>query len=249
LIAVFWKWRIRAGVAALFLLGANLARADPFYLRYDATETFPEQDGWTRYGQDPEHLEKRSLEDGWLTLDGLESYSIMDYYTGGSPAFDLQPGEELRVAWRMQTLRTDLVSDYQTDPGVFVINGARQYADLYIGTDFVANGGYGWGEPDHRLWFNGGIPHTYLLTSADMQSFTLYVDGGIAFSGQFLFEAMIGPNCACFGDAATGLRSLSIWDFFEVQVVPEPGALALGSFTALSTLLAKRRTLRCYVSR
>jgi hypothetical protein len=240
LIAVLCKWRIRAGVAALFLLGANLARADPFYLRYDATETFPEQDGWTRYGQDPEHVEKRSLEDGWLTLDTRDSYSIFDLYYVRSPSLDLQPGEELRVAWRMQTLETD-ICEYLTDPTVCITNGDAGYVDLYFGTDSVTHGGYGWEfQPDHQFSFADGVPHSYVLTTGDMPSFCLEVDGELAFCGEFVSHAMIGPDCICFGDGTIGLRSLSTWDYFDVEVVPEPSAVALGCFIVLSIAFARR---------
>jgi hypothetical protein len=242
LIAVLLKWRTRAGIVALCLLGANLARADPFYLRYDATETFPEQDGWTRYGQDPEGLERRSLEDGWLTLDTRDSYSIMDYYAVRSSALDLEPGEQLRVAWRSQTLETDMDDGFWTDTGVYLTNAAAEYVDLHVATDFVAHGGYASdGKPDHRLWFESGIPHTYVLTSNDMHVFRLDVDGELAFSGDFVYSAAMGPNGVCFGDACIGLRSLSTWDYFEVEVIPEPGALALGCLAAISVGFTTRR--------
>jgi hypothetical protein len=226
----------------LCLLAASLARAEPFYMRYDATETFPEQDGWTRYRQDPEGLEKRSVEGGWLTLDTRDSYSIFDLYYTRSSAFDLQPGEQLRIAWCMQALETD-VCDYMADPSVCITNAASQYVDLYMARDFVAHGGRGLEhKPDEELSIESGAPHSYLLTSDDMHTFRLDVDGEFAFAGEFLSDAAIGPNCVCFGDTFVGLRSLSTWDYFEASVVPEPSVAALVTAAGASAFLAARRT-------
>ncbi len=242
--AVVCKWRICAAAAVLCVLAATPARADPFYLRYDAASgLFPEQDGWTRYLHDPAGLEKRSVEGGGLTLDTRDSYSIFDLYYVRSPALDLQPGEQLRVAWRMQTLETD-VSDYMADPSVCLTNSLGQYVDLYMATDFVAHGGRGLeGKPDQEASLRSGVPHSYLLTSDDMQSFRLDVDGTFAFSGEFLSDAAIGPNCASFGDTFVGLRSLSVWYYFAAGVIPEPSGVALGCMIALSMLFANRRTV------
>jgi hypothetical protein len=89
--------------------------------------------------------------------------------------------------------------------------------------------------------FESGIPHTYVLTSDDMHTFRLDVDGEFAFSGDFVYSAAMGPNGVCFGDACIGLRSLSTWDYFEVEVIPEPGALALGCLAAISLGFSTRR--------
>jgi hypothetical protein len=229
--------------AALLLAGAVSARADPFYLRYDADEVYPEDAGWTRYWQDPSGAEKRSLEDGWLTLDTRDSYSIFDSYYVRSSAFELRPGEQLQVSWRMQMLETDFVGGWKTDVTVFVSNGDSQYVQLCLAPDYVAEEGYGMEEPDNYFAFEPGVAHDFLFASSDMEHFELHVDGEFAFSGVFLWDALIGANVVAFGDAWIGLRSLSQWDYVEVAVVPEPPTLVVSCVLGTTALCFRRRTV------
>ncbi|MGD8452760.1 MAG: hypothetical protein PVJ57_13150 [Phycisphaerae bacterium] len=229
--------------AALLLAGAVSARADPFYLRYDADEVYPEDAGWERNLYDPGGLAKRSLDAGWLTLDTRGSYAIWDMYYVHSTAFGLRSAEQLRVSWRMQTLETDFVGGWNTDVDVFISNGDSEYVQLFLAPDYVAHTEYGMEEPDHYVALEPGVAHSFLFTSSDMQEFELHVDGTFAFSGVFLWNALAGPNRVSFGDKAIGLRSLSQWDYVEVAVVPEPATLVVSCMLGAPAVLLRRRTV------
>jgi hypothetical protein len=240
LIAAFWKWRIRAGVAALCLLGANLARADPFYLRYDATDAYPEQEGWTRFVHDPEGAENRSLDGGYLTLDTWDSYLIYDVYDVSMPPLNVASSEELRVSWRVEVAQTDYL-DWQTDIAVGVTNADGEIAELYLGPTYVAATDGDGETPDHLYTLAPAVQHEYLLQTSTMSNYEVYVDGQFAFSGRFWSHAAIGPNAVGFGDTYYGLRSTSVWDFVEVSITPEPPALVSVGAPWLVTLSVLRR--------
>ena len=213
--------RVMRLLGMLVLGGLTTAgRADPFYLRYDAEETYPEQDGFTRLGQDPEGLLVRSVEDGLFTIDSRASTSIIDAYLVRSESFDLDPGEELRVNWRMQTLE-DSGTPLTTDVNVVLTNADAAFVDLFLGPDFVSDFERVDGSPKHLFQFEPGF-HEFSLSSVDMLFYDLFVDGTFAFSGQFLSRAVTGPNLVAFGDAVVGETSLSQWDYVEIAVVPEP---------------------------
>ena len=202
------------------------ARGDPFFLRYDADETFPEQEGWTRYWDDPDGQEVRTVEDGVLRLDTRRSYSIFDFCYVRSDAFDLDPGEELRISWRMQTFETDTWDDF-SDVALGITNGDAQYVKFFLTPGFVSRDEGGSPEIDLLFEYEPGVPHTFLFRTSDMESYELFVDGEPAFQGQFARYAMIGEYAQWWGDTVTGRTSLSEWDYVEVAVVPEPATIGL----------------------
>jgi hypothetical protein len=223
------------GILALAAL-TSPTRADPFYLRYDAEETYPEQDGFTRYGQDPEGLLVRSVKDGLFTIDSRASFGIFDLYLVQSDAFELERGEELRINWRMRTLE-DTGTPQQTDVNFFLSNSSAAFVDLFIGPGFVSENELG---DEHFYPFLPGF-HTFSFRSADMLSYQLFVDGAFAFAGLFHAQAIIGPNFVTFGDAVIGERSLSKWDYVEIAVVPEPSTILCTSFLMFICHVGRRR--------
>jgi len=209
---------------ALLTSGASLARADSFYLRYNADETFPEQEGWVRYTQGPWWLSERGLRDGIFRLDTRASASIADHYMVTDPALEPAMGQFLRLTWCMRTLESDLLGD-MSDVDLGITNAARQNVQFFVAPEFVVETGDGppW-DPEHWYPLKPGAFHTYLFVTSDMQTYELYVDGAFAFGGEFRGTSFRpGPNVG-FGDVIVGLSSLSEWDFVEVAVVPEPSA-------------------------
>jgi len=207
------------------LLGgiAGTAAADPFYLRYDADETFPEQEGWTRVTYGPAELIQRGVDDGIFWLDTRASELISDTYRVADPTIEPGIDEVLSVTWRMRTLETD-TTHYTSDVTLNVGNDWG-FAKFYLAPGYVSAHGAGVGPPEHVYLLEVGLMHTYHFVTADLTSYQLYVDGQLAFEDVFTWNYPgSGPHVS-FGDSALGDTSLSEWDYVEVAVVPEPGTV------------------------
>jgi len=204
-----------------------MAPASQFYLRYDADETFPEQDGWSRRTTGPAGEIKRGIEDGVFWLDTRASALISDSYLVFDPALEVAPGESLHVTWRMRTLETDTFG-YISDVVVGVTNAAREYVTFFLAPEFVSEQGEAPpGEPEHYYPIQGGVFHWYQFATSDMQAYELYVDGQLAIEGSFSGNSWTPGPYVRFGDGIVGRTSLSEWDFVEVAVIPEPSGLGL----------------------
>jgi hypothetical protein len=215
-------------------------QGSPFYLRYDPDETFPEQEGWGRYWDDPENQLIRSVENGIFELDTRGSYSIFDLYEVVSNAFNLDVGEELRITWHMQTLETDEWS-HRSDVCVAIVNESHAYVQLFIARGYVSEDELPGGEPEHLYWLGPGIPHTYEFTTGDMETYALYVDGIFAFSGVFHDYAWREVPRVAFGDTIIGRTSLSEWEYVDVEVVPEAGSGVLTLVLWIALVVGGRR--------
>jgi len=225
----------------LLVLATSLGRADSFYLRYDADETFPEQEGWTRYWDDPDGELVRTIEDGIFRLDTRGSSAIFDLYRVISDAFDLEGGERLEVTWRMQTVETS-GSYGRSDVIVLIVNKDHAYAEFFLGRDFVSEDEELGGEPEHFYNVDPGVPHVLEFVTDDMSDYELFVDGDFAFRGLFHGYAWHAVPRVSFGDAMIGRTSLSEWDYVEVAVVPEASSSVLGA--ALVTVAWGYRRIR-----
>lgn len=217
-----------AHLLACLVITAVPTTAEPFHFAYSASDgSFPDAAGMSRYWNDPNNVLRREITPTAFRLDSRSSASIFDLYLLQSSALALLPGERFELTWTMQTLE---VSDDEfdlSDVAVTVTNSASQYIQFSLLPDrvtFDQDGGLG---AEHVFALTPGMPHTYRLASADMLSFSLYVDSEFAFSGAFFSTAIIGPNIVAFGDTYFGLSSLAEWSSFEVTVVPElePGTL------------------------
>jgi hypothetical protein len=225
--------------AALLLAGAVSARADPFYLRYDADEVYPEDAGWERHTTDPYGLLVRGLDSGIFTIDSRASPYISDFYRRDLGDFGPGPGETVTVTWRMRVPWAD-ASDYEADPKVLISNGASEYVEFFVGTDFVAVDEDGLLGPEHLYEFDPCQWRTFSFVSADLEHYELYVDGALAFTGALSLDYIGGPNRVTFGDTFIGFASLSEWDYLEVAVVPEAASAPL-ALTAMAFCAHLRR--------
>lgn len=207
--------------AALFAGGP--AVATPFYLRYDADETYPEQDGWTRSFSDPFGEIRRTLADGVFVLDTLYSNQLHDFYGIIEPGLMPSPGETLAVSWRMRTVQS-LPPDRPSDISVSIGNELQAYAEFLIAPDCVMEEGEYGSTPSYTVPITPGVFHDYLFVTADLRSFTLFIDGEFALASLFHSSSWTPGPHVIFGDTHYGARSLSEWDYVDVRVVPEPAA-------------------------
>ena len=232
----------------LLAVGSLAVSAEEFYLRYDAND-FPENEGWERQFSDPGGQIEREIDSGIFRLDTRASTSLYDFYAIQSPTFDLLPGEELRVSWRMETVDTQTTYGL-SDVAVGITNSTSAFTKFYLAPDFVSEDEELGGDPEHVYAFDQGVPHSFLFVTSDMQEYDLFVDGVFAFHGALHGNALIGPLHVWFGDTTVGRSSLSRWGWIEIAVVPEPHAgllLVVGGVAGLAwwTRLdgASRRTL------
>ena len=218
----------RYGLLALGLLVCvvGAGRAAPFHLRYDADGTFPEEEGWHREFSDPTGELQRSALDGTFHLNTLASPGIYDFYMLSDPRLQPGPDEWLEVNWRMLTRSADAPNTI-SDVEVAIINGDQEYAQFFLGPDFVSGPGFPGIDPHYVYPLDAEVWHEYSFVSADLQSFELYVDGELAIASSFVGISWTPGPTVAFGDTGIGLVSDSLWDFVEVQVVPEPSTVSL----------------------
>jgi len=222
------------GVCLLGLV-AGSARAEPFYLRYDA-DVFPEEAGWERHSTDPHGEVIRTIEDGVLTIDSSASLLTTDWYLREIPELELSAGEELRLEWRMRTLMTQ-TSGFKSDVSMGLTNGYSRYAKFYLAPDFVS---VHEDDADETILIHELAPmewNTYVLHTGDMQQYQLQVNGDLAICGTFCHQTPAGPHLMAFGDTMYGRSSIAEWDYVKVEVVPEPQALALVLAVGMLTIL------------
>ncbi len=201
----------------VLLAAATAARASPYWIEYEPTGgLFPEEEGWTRftrYGG-----AERSLEDGWLVLDGTASVGIQDYYVMPMDgALAPEPGELFILQWR---LSVEQLTGYN-DPSVAVNSDEGWAVGLKMSETEVVSSF----EPEVSATFEPGIPHTFELRSYDMRSYTLSIDGVVAISGSFWLS--LYQSDVRWGDGVFGGASLSRWDYVRFGVVPECSSLTL----------------------
>ena len=208
------------GLLALVVGGAS---ADEYWFAYEATDRFPEQEGWRRITTGGGAV--RSLENGQLIIDGRAGIEITDRYEmnlGGN--LDPDPGELFVARWR---LRLDEVLGF-ADPTVSIrSDDNRAVAFLYY-TDSVFN----LFDPSARSQLTPGIFHEFEFRSADMRSYELDIDGRLAITGEMMPTVL--QSRVSWGDSTQGATSLASWDFFRFGVVPEPSTFFMAAFALLS---------------
>jgi hypothetical protein len=216
---------LQAVVAAA--LAAGEARASPYEILYDPnTGLYPEQCGWTRvidYGG-----ALRSFENGALGLDSRPSLGILDYYVMSRPgAIDPAPGETFVLEWGGTI--DEVVFPQYPDLGVGVFADSKwavgfELSDTTISSVF---------EPGVSAAFAPGVFHAFRLTSTDMRSYTLTIDGQDAITGSFWLS--LWASRINWGDGIQGNSSLSHWNYLSFGCfTPEPSAGLLMLLTLLT---------------
>ncbi len=216
-------------LATLGILVCNLtgaARAEQFWVAWEGND-FPENQGWQRRvnGEGPA---VRTLADGIMTIDGLWSTQVDDFYRVERP---LSPdsGEQFVMQWR---LRVDEVIGNPLalyDPGVAVFSDDGWTVSLLFGTNFMRSF-----HEQVTIPIQSGLFHSVTFRSSDMRSYLLFVDDALVRVG--VFSESFSPPGIDWGDRARGAASTSEWDYFRFGVVPEPGTCLL----CLAPLLCAR---------
>jgi hypothetical protein len=229
-----WVWRkdmMRIAALIVALAAAGAAFGTPYWIAYEGHD-FPENEGWLRVWGDEEGPyhggAERSLADGILTLDGLRSDQIYDFYEMQRPIAP-GPGETFVAEWRVLV---DPASDPR-DVGVAIANPSR-LAFFLIGPNSLVS----WDGP--AISIEAGVFHTFVFSSQNMQEYQLVIDDDATYNGYFNLPTY--SSFVNFGDAGQGERSSSQWDYFRFGVVPEPASALLAG----CTFSFSRRTRRCY---
>jgi hypothetical protein len=212
------------------------AGAEQFWIEYDAScGQFPEEVGWGRLAMGGGA--QRSLEDGMLRLDSSAGPGVIDCY-GVSHPVDLSPGESFVLEWRLRVNEVHGAADPPIKPAVTV------GFDGYGMADFAYSEGSLYILDEH-LWIDLDpyVFHEFSLTSSDLLTYTLRIDGSVAHSGPFTTPCFI--SAVDWGDGWTGATSVSDWEYVRFGVVPEPsGALLIISACLAGMILRARRTRR-----
>lgn len=207
---------------------SSTAGAEPYWVRYDGTD-FPENQGWTRttYAGGA----TRSLEDGWLVLDGRQDIMIADAYTMSRP-IDPDPDELFIMRWGLQV---DDVTGW-ADPSV----GVRSDEAWAVAFAFSESRIIDAFDLSISVNFEAGVPHEFELRSSDMRQYELYIDGIVALTGSFTH--VVTTSKVIWGDDIVGAASRSRWDYFQFGVVPEP-CTGLGLVLMMFTGINGRRVI------
>jgi hypothetical protein len=198
------------------LLATPAARASPYWIEYEPGNAhFPEEEGWTRHIAYGYGGAQRWFEDGALVIDSRASLGILDYYTISRPgAIDPAPGETFLLEWR---LRIDEVVIDGVDLSVAIFADSKWAVGFGLGRASIRSVF----EPAVSAPFSEGALHEFSLSSTDMRSYVLYIDGQEVIDGAFWLS--LDSSEVGWGDDVQGNSSLSHWDYVRFGVVPEPG--------------------------
>ena len=228
-----WPTFLMVVVWVLLLLPAGAARASPYWIAYEGND-FPENEGWLRFtGQGGA---QRSLEDGWLVLDGRADPRIYDAYEVRPVGkLTVGPGEEFVMQWRNEL--TELTVGYY-DPGAGVFADDKWAVGFHQSETTI----FSIFETGVSAPYAPGVPHEFELRSSDMRTYALVIDGNLAIRGAF-WESLTASRVS-WGDMAYGASSLARWDYFRFGVVPECSNLVIGNAMLLLVCVFRDRAGR-----
>ena len=203
-------------LCGLLALPVCRASADEYWIAYEGND-FPENEGWRRitFGGGAE----RFLDQGNFVIDSLASTQIADFYEmRRNGELDPDPGELFLMQWR---LRIEEVIGFM-DISLGVNSDERWAIAFQMNTDTIRSALEGL-----TASFDPGVFHEFALTSTNMRTYELRIDGKPAIKGQF--RLFFDSSRVGWGDGIQGSASLSRWDYFKFGVVPEPNSALLFS--------------------
>jgi hypothetical protein len=221
-------------IVTLMLCTTVAARASPYWIEYEpGNGHFPEEEGWSRFtafGGD-----QRSLEDGWLVMDGTADPRIYDSYEMAMNGhLDPDPGELFIAQWR---IRVDQVSAYY-DPAVGIFSDEK----WAVGFDLNRTTIHSAFEDGVSATFEPDVAHDFEFRSSDMRTYVLSIDGVPAIYGNLWLS--LTPSKVDWGDEWYGIASLARWDDFSFGVVPECNSFILTACIATFLVVLRTRTRR-----
>lgn len=227
------RWLIVMGIVGGAFAGE--VAATPYWVAWEGND-YPENEGWSRGHHDPDQQADRSLADGVMTLDGLASIEITDFYDMSRP-LNPEPGEEFVMQWRLRVneLIANPLSPY--DPGLNVFSDDDWALTFWIGFDRIRSL-----HEDVVIPFTPGVFHAFEVRSADMRTYELRIDGAVVYAGSW-WEPTFRRSSVSWGDFIFGGASNSDWDYFRFGVVPEPTS-CISLLALLCAVQVSNRTRR-----
>jgi hypothetical protein len=215
-------------------LSAFAAPAGAYYISWEG-DCLPEEAGWTRsWGDWSGHYHGtgavRTIADGVMTMDSLYDEGIADLAEMYRP-FNPAPGELLVMEWRLAV--DQVVGGYPGDPGIALFSDDWWRISFQWDEDSL----FSLADPELHVAVAPGEFHDYRITSSDMRTYDLFVDGQSLHQGSFRYGG--GTSTLAWGDGTQGVASLHRWDYVRIYTIPEPTCLALCGAGFL--LLALRR--------
>jgi hypothetical protein len=138
------------------------------------------------------------------------------------------------LEWRLRVNEVDGAADRPVKPAITVGFDGYGVATLqYSESSLHSLLEFAW------IDFEPYVFHDYSLTTSDLLTYTLRIDGSVAHTGQL--ETPCFTCAVAWGDEVTGATSLSDWDYVRFGVVPEPsGALLIISACLAGFVLRAR---------
>ena len=205
---------MRLGVALVgALVFCSAAFAEPYEVAYyppgspyaqglDLGGPFPDDQGWVRYFG-PEEIVTRSVQEGVFILQAEENGDWETYAAEMDNTLNPEPGELLYIEWRMIVDDENVFGD--TIMGVALDNFGGVLC-LSTGVDHVRDlEGFEWYD------YTAGVFHTFLVVSANLVDYDLFVDGEYAFSDVFKLPTSLN-SFVDWGDGTTTYSS-SRWEY------------------------------------
>lgn len=211
--------RALIGAVVMALVPAGLGE---YWINWDGSD-WPEAAGYTRFWGNWDGPYQggayRTLENGILTYDSLYDPGVYDFYYLQRPGqMDPQPGESLVLEWR---LKVDTVNG-PDDPGVGLFSDEGWAVGLAYAQDHIRSVF----EDYLAILFVPYLWHDHQLSSSDMRSYELRIDGALVRQGAFVH--VFTQSQVSFGEGTQGASSLHHWDYFRVgAVVPEPSGFRI----------------------
>jgi len=188
-----------------------IATAELYWVAYEGND-YPENEGWERITRGGGA--SRSLADGIMTLDGLDSIEITDILRMNRP-LNPEAGEQFVVQWRLRINKVgNPNSEY--DPGLAVYSDDAWHFIMVMGVDETRSI-----LEQKSVAFGPGVFHAWEFRSSDMRTYTLFVDGLVVDTGSFIQSGAVESRIS-WGDLVAGSNSHSDWDYFRFGIVPEP---------------------------
>ncbi len=225
----------------------STAGAAPYWITYEGND-LPEYEGWERMWGDEHPYQGdgaiRTVADGVLSVDSRFDTGVYDYAFVERPGqTDPEPGELFVMEWR--ALIEEEVGEPTWDSGALIRSDDAWQVVIGLRPHEVVS------ALEHvYIPIEPGVFHDYRLTSSDMRTYELFIDGDLARAGDF-WHGLTASRLS-WGPVTEGVSSLSHWDYVRVGVVPEPASCFL--FLLPCAIRSRRRLIEhtkgdsCYVA-
>jgi hypothetical protein len=194
---------------------------------------YPEDQGWQRIVAPGYGGAQRSIDEGGnLVLDSLASRGIVDgYQMMRAGMIHAESAHPFLMEFRMKVDYAD-----SPDESVGIWSDDRWSTAFAIDTGHI----YSLDEWPMSAAFDPGW-HVFRITSAEMRTYVLSIDGVDAMSGSFTYNAYEQPSVVNWGDGAQGPLSFSRWGYVGFGIVPEPLSVLSMPLGLIMILRASRR--------